>query len=74
MMNYPAFASSTGRPFTVGHTMSLSVSPQPGHPNHEAFQSALRQYFDTYARDDVFSMPTICWITAARFFRQESSV
>jgi len=50
-----------------GHTMSLSVSPQPGHPNHQAFQRALRQYFDTYSRDGVFTMPTICWITAARF-------
>jgi SAM-dependent methyltransferase len=50
-----------------GHTMSLSVSPQPGHPNHQAFQQALRRYFDTHARDGIFTMPTICWITAARF-------
>jgi ubiquinone/menaquinone biosynthesis C-methylase UbiE len=57
-----------------GHAMSLSVSPQPGHPNHEAFQSALRRYFDTYARDGIFAMPTICWITAASFRPRESSV
>jgi ubiquinone/menaquinone biosynthesis C-methylase UbiE len=57
-----------------GHTMSLSVSPQPGHPNHEAFQHALRQYFDAHARDAILTMPTICWITAARFRPQESSI
>jgi ubiquinone/menaquinone biosynthesis C-methylase UbiE len=50
-----------------GHAMSLSVTPQPGHPNHEAFQHALRHYFSTYARAGIFTMPTICWITAARF-------
>jgi ubiquinone/menaquinone biosynthesis C-methylase UbiE len=50
-----------------GHTMSLSVSPQPGHANHDAFQQALRRYFDTYSRDGIFTMPTICWITVARF-------
>ncbi|MGA1983897.1 MAG: class I SAM-dependent methyltransferase [Acidobacteriaceae bacterium] len=57
-----------------GHTMSLSVSPQPGHPNHDAFQHALRNYFDTYSRAGVFTVPTMCWITAARFRPQESSV
>ena len=36
-----------------GHTMSLSVSPRPGHPGHQAFQHALRCYFDTYARDGI---------------------
>jgi SAM-dependent methyltransferase len=50
-----------------GHTMSLSVSPQPGHPNHDAFQRALREYFEVYSRDGILTMPTICWITAARF-------
>jgi len=50
-----------------GHTMSLSVSPQPGHPNHQAFQQALRSYFETYARDGILTLPTTCWITAARF-------
>lgn len=57
-----------------GHTMSLSVSPQPGHANHQVFQQALRRYFDTYARDGIFTMPTICWITAARFRPRESSI
>jgi hypothetical protein len=50
-----------------GHTMSLSVAPQTGLPNHEAFQRELRRHFDTYACDGIFTMPTTCWITAARF-------
>ena len=50
-----------------GHTMSLSVSPQPGHPNHEVFLRELRRYFDTYASAGIFTTPTLCWITAARF-------
>jgi ubiquinone/menaquinone biosynthesis C-methylase UbiE len=57
-----------------GHTMSLSVTPQPGHPGHQAFARALRSYFDTFARDGIFTMPTICWITAARFRSRESSI
>jgi SAM-dependent methyltransferase len=50
-----------------GHTMSLSVSPQPEHSGFEAFQLALREYFDTYASAGILTMPTICWITAGRF-------
>jgi SAM-dependent methyltransferase len=50
-----------------GHTMSLSVSPPPGHPGFEAFQFTLREYFDTYASAGILTMPTICWITAGRF-------
>jgi hypothetical protein len=50
-----------------GHTMSLSVSPQPGHLGFAAFERALRSYFDTYSSDGIFTMPTICWITAGRF-------
>jgi len=50
-----------------GHTMSLSISPQPGHSGFAAFESALRSYFDTYSSAGLFSMPTICWITAGRF-------
>jgi len=50
-----------------GHTMSLSVSPGPDHPSYEPFQRELRGYFDTYAVDGVFTIPTTCWITAARF-------
>jgi len=54
-------------PTFCGHTMSLSVAPQPGHPGYETFARALRQYFDAHSRDGIFTMPTLCWITAARF-------
>jgi ubiquinone/menaquinone biosynthesis C-methylase UbiE len=57
-----------------GHTMSLSVSPQPGHPNHEAFQRELLRYFSAHAVAGILTMPTICWITAARFRPREPSV
>ena len=57
-----------------GHTMSLSVSPQSGHPNHEAFQRELLHYFSVHAVAGILTMPTTCWITAARFRTQESSV
>jgi hypothetical protein len=50
-----------------GHAKSLSVTPQPGHPGYHAFELALRQYFDTHAPNGILNMPTICWITAARF-------
>ncbi len=53
-----------------GHSKSLSITPQPGHPGYAAFERALRQYFDAHAIDDIFTMPTICWITAARFRAQ----
>jgi ubiquinone/menaquinone biosynthesis C-methylase UbiE len=50
-----------------GQAMSLSVSPQPGHPGFAAFEQALRDYFARFARDEVVTVPTTCWITAARF-------
>ncbi len=50
-----------------GHVMSLSVSPQPGHPNAEAFAYELRRHFDTFARNGIVTIPTVCWITAGRF-------
>jgi ubiquinone/menaquinone biosynthesis C-methylase UbiE len=53
-----------------GHTMSLSVSPQPGHPKNEVFERELRAHFDTFARDGVLTIPTVCWITAGRFLPQ----
>ena len=54
-----------------GHTMSLSVAPQAGNPNHEAFMHELRRYFDTYASAGILTIPTICWITAGRFADQK---
>jgi ubiquinone/menaquinone biosynthesis C-methylase UbiE len=50
-----------------GHARSLSVTPQPDHPGYADFERAMRVYFEAYSRDGVFTMPTICWITAARF-------
>jgi len=53
-----------------GHTMSLSVTPQPGHPGFETFEQALRLYFDTYAEAGILTLPTTCWISAGRFRAQ----
>ena len=53
-----------------GHAMSLSVTPNPDHPGHESFMHALRLYFDAFAQAGIFTMPTTCWITAARFRQQ----
>lgn len=50
-----------------GHALSLSVTPRPGHPGFEAFTQALRVYFDTYAKQGLFTLPTTCWISAGRF-------
>jgi len=50
-----------------GQTMSLSVVPQEDHPNNEVFQRELRLYFDTHGSAGILTMPTTCWITAARF-------
>jgi ubiquinone/menaquinone biosynthesis C-methylase UbiE len=49
-----------------GHAMSLSVVPQPDHPNYEAFQRELRVYFDSHADGGILTQPTMCHITAAR--------
>jgi hypothetical protein len=54
----------------IGHAKSLSVTPQPDHPGYNAFERAMRLYFETHSRDGVLTMPTICWITAARFRTQ----
>jgi len=50
-----------------GQTMSLSVVPAKEHPNYEAFQRELRVYFDTHAPTGILTMPTLCYITAARY-------
>ena len=54
-----------------GQAMSYSVVPQADHPNYEAFQRELRLYFDTFASAGVLTMPTTCYITAARFARSD---
>jgi len=54
-------------PAMLGHARSLSVTPQPGQAGYEAFERELHSYFERFARDGVLTIPTICWITAARF-------
>jgi SAM-dependent methyltransferase len=49
-----------------GQMMSLSVVPREDHPNYAAFQRELRAYFDRHADDGVLTMPTTCYIAAAR--------
>jgi hypothetical protein len=46
--------------------MSLSVAPREGHTNYAAFQRELRVYFDAHADDGILTVPTTCYITAAR--------
>jgi ubiquinone/menaquinone biosynthesis C-methylase UbiE len=53
-----------------GHAQSLSITPPPDHPGHAAFRVALRVYFDTFSKNGILTMPTICWITAAQFSQQ----
>jgi ubiquinone/menaquinone biosynthesis C-methylase UbiE len=50
-----------------GHARSLSVTPQPDHPGYAAFDYALHEYFAAHSSSGILTMPTICWITAARF-------
>ncbi len=50
-----------------GQVMSLSVSPRPEDAGFPAFDRALREYFERFAREGVLTIPAICWITAGRF-------
>jgi SAM-dependent methyltransferase len=43
-----------------GHTLSLSVTPQPGHPRFPAFQEALRKYFERYQSEGRIPLPARC--------------
>ena len=54
-----------------GHAQSLSITPPPDHSGNAAFQEALQVYFDTHSKDGILTMPTRCWITAARLSDQE---
>jgi hypothetical protein len=49
-----------------GQTMSLSVVPQPEHAHYNAFQRELRAMFDEYSLNGVLTVPTTCFLTAAR--------
>ena len=50
-----------------GHARSLSVTPQPGDSGYAAFERALQAYFLAHSSEGILTMPTICWINAARF-------
>jgi SAM-dependent methyltransferase len=54
-----------------GHTLSLSVTPQPDHPKFPAFQQALREYFDRYESGGKLALPTRCRVVIAQL--RESS-
>lgn len=43
-----------------GHTLSLSVTPQPDHPGFLAMQQALKTYFEKYQLDGKILLPTNC--------------
>lgn len=45
-----------------GHTLSLSVTPQPDHPGFPAMQEALKNYFEKYQRDGKIQLPTNCHV------------
>ena len=45
-----------------GFTLSLSVTPQPGHPGFPAMQQALRQYFAHHESGGKIRMPMTCKI------------
>lgn len=45
-----------------GHTISLSVTPQPDHPGFPGMREALKQYFEKYQRDGKVRLSTNCHI------------
>jgi len=45
-----------------GHTLSLSVTPQPGDPRFPAMQEALREYFSRHESGGKMQMPMNCTI------------
>jgi SAM-dependent methyltransferase len=45
-----------------GFTLSLSVTPQPGHPGFPPMQQALREYFARHESDGKIRMPMTCKI------------
>jgi SAM-dependent methyltransferase len=45
-----------------GHTLSLSVTPQPDHPGFPAMREALKSYFDKYQQGGAMRLPTNCHI------------
>jgi hypothetical protein len=49
-----------------GFMQSVSVVPQQGTPGFETFEAELRKHFERFARREILTMPTTCWITAGR--------
>ena len=54
----------------LGQTMSLSVVPQPDDPRFPTFTNQLRDHFQTYAVDNLITIPTTCWIDVGRLSTQ----
>jgi len=50
-----------------GQTLSLSVTPQPGHPQFPAMQQALKEFFRKYQHDGTMRLPMNCHISMGRF-------
>ena len=49
-----------------GFAQSVSVVPQRGTPGFEMFEVELRKHFEKFARGEILTMPTTCWISAGR--------
>lgn len=49
-----------------GFAQSVSVVPQQGTPGFEMFEAELRKHFERFARNEILTMPTTCWISAGR--------
>jgi len=49
-----------------GFAQSVSVVPQRGTPRFETFELELRKHFERFARSEILTMPTTCWISAGR--------
>jgi ubiquinone/menaquinone biosynthesis C-methylase UbiE len=44
----------------VGHNLSISLTPPPGHPRFTEFQEAMRDFFDRHQSGGILSLPTSC--------------
>jgi SAM-dependent methyltransferase len=52
-----------------GLTLSISHAPLPGAPNFDAFESALRSFFDQHAKQDRITFAARTWVSVGRFSR-----
>lgn len=44
----------------VGHNLSISVTPLPGHPRFPAFRQAVRDYFERHQSQGILALPVSC--------------